>query len=84
MFRVLQSVADYYYKVSQTLKKFSSTTKCDRLLSQSVSGITKSDTYCKVRNNKSRIFLMKFEYWLTKLSPKFVFFMVTKAMTGLL
>ena len=73
MFQVLQSVADYCYKVSQALKSFSSITKCDRLLSQSVSGITKSDRYRKVRNNNSRIFLMKILTYKTFVKIRFLY-----------
>ena len=42
--QVLQSVTDYYYKVCQVLQSV-------RLLLQSASGITKCDSYYKVRRN---------------------------------
>ena len=49
---VLQSVTDCYYKVHH---KF--ITKCDRLLLQSASGVTKCDSCYKVRRNTTNIFL---------------------------
>ena len=46
--QVLQSVTDYYYKVCQVLQSV-------RLLLQSASGITKCDSYYKVRRNTTNI-----------------------------
>ena len=65
--KLLQSVAEVYYKVRQVLRNASGITKCDRLLLQSASGITKCDrlllqsalgitkcnSYYKVRRNNS-------------------------------
>ena len=49
--KLLQSVAEVYYKVRQVLQSASGITKCDRLLLQRASGITKCDSYYKVRGN---------------------------------
>ena len=59
VFQLLQSVVDCHCKVCQALKSVSSIAKCDRLLLQSVSGITKSGSYCKVTHNKIGIFTFK-------------------------
>ena len=59
--------------VSGIKKFFKYYKKCDRLLSQSVSGITKSDRYRKVRNNNSRIFLMKILTYKTFVKIRFLY-----------
>ena len=53
-------MCDSYYKVRHNLlRSVISITKCDKKLLQSVTGITKSDIYYKVRRNKVHIdFLM--------------------------
>ena len=50
--KLLQSVAEVYYKARHVLQSVSEITKCDRLLLQSASGITKCDSYYKVRRNR--------------------------------
>ena len=47
-------MAEVYCKVLQVLQNTSGITKCDRLLLQIASGITKSDSYYKVRRNNVR------------------------------
>ena len=53
--KLLQSVTEVYYKVSQVLQSASSITKYDKLLLQSTSGITKCGSYYKVRRNTIRL-----------------------------
>ena len=42
--KLLQTVAEVYYKVHQVLQNATGIKKCDRLLLQSALGITKCDT----------------------------------------
>ena len=49
-----------YYKVRQNLSQsVAGIIKCDRKLLQSMTGITKSYNYCKVRRSKSKTHIMK-------------------------
>ena len=51
----LQTVTKVYYKVCQVLQNTSAIKKCDSLLLHSVSGITKCDSYYKVKHNTGSI-----------------------------
>ena len=51
---LLQSATEVYYKVRQVLGSVSCITKCERLLLQSTPGLTKCDSYYKVRHNRIR------------------------------
>ena len=57
--KLLQSVAEVYYKVRQVLQSANGIAKCGRLLLQSALGITKCDSYYKLRRN---MVLRKFNF----------------------
>ena len=57
--KLLQSVAEVYYKVHQVLQSAYGIAKCGRLLLQSALGITKCDSYYKLRCN---MVLRKFNF----------------------
>ena len=51
---LLESATEVYYKVRQVLGSVSCFAKCKRLLLQSAPGLTKCDSYYKVRHNRIR------------------------------
>ena len=59
VYQVIQSVTEFYYKVCLSV-----ITKCDRGLLQSASGITKCDSYYKVRRSTTTYSLTKLAWWM--------------------
>ena len=53
--KVSQIITEVYYKMRQVLQSTLGITRCDRLLLQSASVITKCDSYYKVRRNARHV-----------------------------